>query len=165
MRPLAPRTRSSSRRRCRLLPTSAGPIDLIEPRCAAFYPPTMVGKKRILVADDNVDSADTWRLLLADRGHTVLVAHDGKSACDAAMDFRPQAMLLDVGMPYMSGLDVAKKIRRQPWGHDVLLLAVSGWGTSIDKARASEAGFDHHRTKPADPTEIIDLIEGGAKDA
>jgi DNA-binding response OmpR family regulator len=147
---------------CRLLPTDASSVVPIESYCARFYPSNMVSRKRILIADDNVDSALAWEMLLANRGHTVRVAHDGKSACDAAMEFRPQAVVLDVGMPYMSGLDVARKIRRQSWGSNVLLLAVSGWGTSIDKSRASEAGFDHHRTKPADPIEIVSLIERDA---
>jgi CheY-like chemotaxis protein len=118
--------------------------------------------KRILIADDNIDSAATWQMLLAQRGHQVRVEYDGKSACDAALEFRPDAAVLDIGMPYMSGHDVARKIRRQPWGAEVLLVAISGWGTSIDKARALQSGFDHHRTKPADPSEIIGLIEDDA---
>lgn len=112
-----------------------------------------------MVADDNVDSAAAWQMLFTARGHEVRVEHDGKTACDAAMDFRPQAALLDVGMPYMSGYDVARKIRRQLWGQDVVLVAISGWGTPMDKARALEAGFDHHRTKPASTDEITRLIE------
>ncbi len=75
------------------------------------------------------------------------------------MQFRPDAAVLDIGMPRMSGHEVAREIRRQPWGKNTLLLAISGWGEAKDKERAHEAGFDHHRTKPADPDEIIGLIE------
>jgi CheY-like chemotaxis protein len=116
--------------------------------------------KKILVADDNEDVAASWESLLKARGHIVRVEHDGQSACDAAMEFRPQAAVLDIGMPRMSGHEVAREIRRQPWGRDVFLLALSGWGEAKDKARAYEAGFDQHRTKPGDPDEIIGLIEG-----
>jgi DNA-binding response OmpR family regulator len=116
--------------------------------------------RKILFADDNEDLAASWESLLRARGHTVLVEHDGQSACDTAMEFRPQALVLDIGMPRMSGHEVAREIRRQPWGRDVLLIALSGWGEAKDKLRALDAGFDHHRTKPGDPDEIIGLIEG-----
>ena len=120
----------------------------------------MVGlPRKILVADDNVDSASAWETLFTQRGHSVRVEHDGQTACDTAMQFRPHVAVLDIGMPRMSGHEVAREIRRQPWGKDILLLAISGWGEAKDKERAREAGFDHHRTKPADPEEIISLIE------
>jgi DNA-binding response OmpR family regulator len=119
----------------------------------------MKAGQRILVADDNVDLAASLELMFKDRGHTVRVEHDGQDACDTAMAFRPQAAVLDIGMPRMSGHEVARHIRRQAWGNDVLLLALSGWGELKDKTRALEAGFDHHRTKPADPVEILNLIE------
>ena len=118
--------------------------------------------RKILVADDNADGAALWESLLKERGHTVRVEHDGQSACDTAMEFRPHAAMLDIGMPRMSGHEVAREIRRQPWGRDVLLLALSGWGEPKDKVRALEAGFDHHRTKPGDLDEIVSLIEGSS---
>jgi two-component system, chemotaxis family, CheB/CheR fusion protein len=116
--------------------------------------------KLILVADDDESIAASWEALLVDRGYTVRVEHDGRDACEMAFRFRPHAALLDVGMPRMSGHEIAREIRRQPWGGDVLLLAVSGWGEPKDKVHALEAGFDHHRTKPGNPDEIIGLLEG-----
>jgi DNA-binding response OmpR family regulator len=116
--------------------------------------------RKILIADDNEDVTASWDLLLTGRGHTVRIEHGGQSAYDTAMEFRPEAVVLDIGMPRMSGHEVAREIRRQPWGRDVLLLALSGWGDAKDKARALEAGFDHHHTKPGDPDEMIALIEG-----
>src|SRR5579862_7565239 len=116
--------------------------------------------RKILVGDDNKDLAASLELMFTGRGHTVRVEHDGQDACHAAMEFRPHAAVLDIGMPRMAGHEVAREIRRQPWGHDVLLLALSGWGGRKDKARALEAGFNHHFTKPGDPGEIVRLIEG-----
>jgi CheY-like chemotaxis protein len=113
-----------------------------------------------LVADDNEDIAALWESLLNEGGHTVRVEHDGQSACDTAMEFRTHAAVLDIGMPRVSGHEVAREIRRQPWGRDVMLSALSGWGEPKDEARALEVGFDHHRTKPSDPDEIVSLIEG-----
>ena len=120
----------------------------------------MEARRKILVADDNEDVAASWEVLLKERGHTVRVEHDGQAACDTALAFRPDAALLDIGMPRMSGHEVAREIRRQPWGRSVVLVAVSGWGDPKDKACALEAGFDHHRTKPGNADEIVNLIEG-----
>lgn len=115
--------------------------------------------QKILIADDNHDLAAIWRTIFGERGHFVHVEHDGRSACEAAMSMRPDAMLLDIGMPRMSGHEVARAIRLQPWGQDVLLLAISGWGDHSDKRCALEAGFNHHYTKPADLDEVIRLVE------
>ncbi len=116
--------------------------------------------KLILVADDDESIVAAWQALLVDRGHTVRIEHDGRDACDTAFRLRPHAVLLDIGMPRMSGHEIAREIRRQPWGGEVLLLAVSGWGEPKDEVHALEAGFDYHRTKPGNPEEIIGLIEG-----
>lgn len=115
--------------------------------------------QRILIADDNHDLAAIWSEIFADRGHAVHVEHDGQSACEAAMSLRPDTMLLDIGMPRMSGHEVARAVRCQPWGRNVLLLAISGWGDPKDKECALEAGFNHHCTKPADFDEVISLVE------
>lgn len=120
--------------------------------------------QRILIADDNRDLATIWGALFGDRGHFVHLEHDGQSACDAAMKLRPNAVLLDIGMPRMSGHEVARAIRRQPWGKNVLLLAMSGWGDPKDKKCALEAGFNHHCTKPADFDEVVGLVEGRCAD-
>jgi DNA-binding response OmpR family regulator len=115
---------------------------------------------KILIADDNEDITTAWELLLSARGHTVRVEHDGQGAWDTAMAFRPHAAMLDIGMPRMSGHEVARAIRGSTWGVNVLLLALSGWGEPKDKLCALQAGFNHHRTKPGDSEEILSLIEG-----
>jgi DNA-binding response OmpR family regulator len=115
--------------------------------------------RKILVADDNRDLAAALSVLLASRGHAVRVAHTGEDACIAAMEFRPHVAVLDIDMPLMSGHEVAREIRRQVWGRDVLLVALSGWGGPTHVVHALDAGFDHHREKPSDLAEILSLVE------
>lgn len=109
---------------------------------------------RILVADDNVDSAMSWSALIEDGGHQVVTAYDGRAAFEAAESFRPQVALLDIGMPHLDGYEVARRIRSSDWGRDVMLVAVTGWGQARDRAMAREAGFDEHFTKPLDPKQL-----------
>jgi CheY-like chemotaxis protein len=113
---------------------------------------------KVLVADDNRDAADTLGMLLELSHHEVLVAHSGDQALQMARDAQPQAVILDIGMPGVTGYDVAREIRREPWGEKVLLLALTGWGRADDKARAAEAGFDHHLTKPIDVDHMERLL-------
>jgi len=105
---------------------------------------------RVLVVDDNVDSAETMALLLGCEGHEVRMAHDGQEALDVANAYRPHAILLDIGLPVRSGLEVAREIRRQPWAAHVTIIAMSGWGRDADRQATFEAGFDHHLVKPVD---------------
>ncbi|MEO6080628.1 MAG: response regulator [Steroidobacteraceae bacterium] len=114
---------------------------------------------RILVADDNVDSAMSWSLLIEDSGHQVVTAYDGLSALESAEKFRPQVALLDVGMPHLDGYEVARRIRACTWGHEVWLVAVTGWGQAKDRALAGEAGFDEHFTKPLDPSQLAKTLQ------
>jgi signal transduction histidine kinase len=114
---------------------------------------------RILVADDNVDSALSWSLLMEDAGHQVATAHDGPAALEAAENFRPHVALLDIGMPRLDGYEVARRIRAQGWGRDVVLVAVTGWGQARDRDMAREAGFDEHFTKPMDPDQLARTLE------
>lgn len=109
---------------------------------------------RILVVDDNRDSAESLAMLLTLGGHEVLTAHDGISAVDAANSFRPRVILMDIGMPRLNGYQAARTIRAQPGGRDVILIALTGWGQEEDKRRTAEAGFDAHLTKPIDPQEF-----------
>lgn len=109
---------------------------------------------RILVADDNVDSAMSWSLLIEDGGHQVVTAYDGLAALESAEKFRPQVALLDVGMPHLDGYEVARRIRASSWGREAWLIAVTGWGQARDRAMAGEAGFDEHFTKPLDPEQL-----------
>ena len=110
---------------------------------------------RILVADDNVDSAMGWTILLEQQGHVVRTAYDGQAALAAAEALEPDLALLDIGMPHLNGYQVAERIRATAWGKQAVLVAITGWGQLRDRERASAAGFDHHLTKPA----TIDDIE------
>ena len=113
---------------------------------------------RILVVDDNRDAATSLAMLLTMTGNTVRIAYDGAEAVDAAGEFRPQVVLLDIGLPKLNGYDAARAIRREPWGQDMVLIAVTGWGQAEDKRRSAEAGFDQHMTKPVDPQCVMKLL-------
>lgn len=113
---------------------------------------------KVLVADDNVDAADTLALLLETMGHTVRQAHDGEAAVKLAAEFLPQLALLDIGMPRMNGYEACRQIRTQPAGKSMTLVAVTGWGQPDDVRKSKEAGFDRHLVKPVDPSALMDLI-------
>ena len=114
--------------------------------------------RRVLVVDDNADSADSLALLLRLDGHLVETAHDGEAALALAERFQPDAILLDLGMPRMNGYEVCERIRSQPWGQSILMVAQTGWGQAQDRARTLEAGFDAHLTKPLDPAAIQNML-------
>jgi PAS domain S-box-containing protein len=114
---------------------------------------------RILVADDNRDAADSLGILLEGAGHHVRKAYDGRAALEAAEAFRPDVVLLDIGMPGMDGYEVARRIRAQRWGREMTLVALTGWGQSQDRERARAAGFDHHITKPLEPERLANLLD------
>lgn len=122
--------------------------------------------RRILVVDDNRDSADGLALLLELGGDEVRTAYDGLAALEAAAQFLPEAVLMDIGMPSLNGYDAARRIREQPWGRDVVLIALTGWGQEEDRRLSLEAGFDVHLTKPVDHRALTKLLAGrlaGAK--
>lgn len=106
--------------------------------------------KRILVADDNVDAADLLRVMLTSMGHEVLTVNDGGEALVQGRSFRPEVMILDIGMPIMDGREAARRAREEDWGQEALLIALTGWGQPNDRQLTSEAGFDHHLVKPVD---------------
>jgi signal transduction histidine kinase len=118
------------------------------------------GGRRILVVDDNRDSADGLAMLLELGGDEVRTAYDGLAAVEAAAQFRPEAVLMDIGMPMLNGYDAARRIREQPWGRDVLLIALTGWGQDEDRRLSLEAGFDVHLTKPVDHRALTKLLAG-----
>jgi PAS domain S-box-containing protein len=120
----------------------------------------LMGRK-ILVADDNQDAADTLAMLLQSTGHEVRTAHGGHSALMLADSFHPDIALLDVGMPDLNGHEVASQLRQTVWGKGMRLIAITGWGQEEDKRRALAAGFDHHLTKPVDFQRLEALIERG----
>jgi CheY-like chemotaxis protein len=115
--------------------------------------------RRIVVADDNEDSAQSFAMLLSFSGHEVRIVHDGTAALDALRDYRPDVAFLDIGMPGLTGYEVAQAVRAEPWGHEVTLVAVTGWGQPDDKLRAHSAGFDRHMVKPIDPDEVDRLLD------
>lgn len=112
---------------------------------------------RVLVVDDNEDAADSLATLLGVMGYDVRVAYDGPEAIVAADEFQPAVALLDIGLPKLSGYDIARDVRGKR-GTEVLLIAITGWGQEEDRRRAREAGFDHHFTKPADFDLLLELI-------
>ncbi len=124
---------------------------------AATIGPVHQGR-RVLIADDNQDAADSLALVLQTSGYTVTVAHSSHEALAAAMRERPDAFVLDIGLPGMTGYELARRIRQQAWGRHALLLAVTGWGQEEDKERAVAGGFDAHLTKPADTKVLLNLL-------
>ena len=121
-------------------------------------PHTHRAGRRVLIADDNEDAADSLGMLLELAGHQVRIAHGGLAALKIAAEFRPDAVLLDIGMPDLNGYDTARALRAAPGGADLELIALTGWGHADDKLRAAEAGFDRHLTKPVDPDELEELL-------
>ena len=113
--------------------------------------------RRVMVVDDNKDAADTLAVLLELDGHQTVVAHDGDEALRMAPEFQPELVFLDIGMPIKNGYEVAREMRQIPGMRDIVLAALTGWGTDADRARSKDAGFDHHMTKPAD-LESIDAV-------
>ena len=113
---------------------------------------------RVLVVDDNIDAADTLAALLEMSGHAIRVANDGYQAIEVAQAFRPQVVFLDIGLPGMNGYEVARRLRETPGMERGILVALTGWGTREDRDRSSEAGFDHHLTKPADMAAVETLL-------
>src|SRR5690606_18196159 len=115
------------------------------------------GSQRVLVVDDNRDAADTLALGLQALGHEVHVVCEPLRAVAEAEAFLPDVAFLDVGMPELNGYELARLLRSQPWGADMLLVALTGWGQDEDRRRSRQAGFDHHLVKPADLDEIARL--------
>ncbi|MCU0759603.1 MAG: ATP-binding protein [Steroidobacteraceae bacterium] len=117
--------------------------------------------RRLLVVDDNVDAADSLAQMLRLAGFDTRVAYDGRTAVEIAELMRPDVALLDLGLPLMNGHDVARRLRAETWGRDMRLIAVTGWGQEVDRARSRDAGIDEHLTKPVDPEELIEAILRG----
>jgi len=119
---------------------------------------TATARRRILVVDDNRDSAISLAMLLRIMGNETQTAHDGLEALDVAAVFRPDLVLLDIGMPKLNGYETATRIRQQPWGRSMVLVALTGWGQEADRQKSDEAGFDSHMVKPIEPAALEKLL-------
>src|SRR5205823_1726991 len=117
-------------------------------------------KYRILVVDDNRDGADSLARMLRLMGHEIYTAYDGHQAVEMADSQRPEIVLLDIGMPKLNGHDAARLIRQQPWGKNMLLIALTGWGREEDRRQTEEAGFNHHLVKPVDARTLLEVLAG-----
>jgi signal transduction histidine kinase/ActR/RegA family two-component response regulator len=115
-------------------------------------------KYRILVVDDLRDAADSLAMILQMMGHETRTAYDGLEAVQTAAVYRPDVVLLDIGLPKLNGYEAARRIRDEPWGGNVALVALTGWGQEEDKRRSLEAGFDHHLTKPVETAALEKLL-------
>jgi signal transduction histidine kinase/ActR/RegA family two-component response regulator len=113
---------------------------------------------KLIIVDDNRDAAETLGSILSKWGHQVLLAHNGLAALELGAREQADAFILDIGMPGLSGYEVARRIRSEPWGAHTLLLAMTGWGQAEDVARAKQAGFDEHLTKPVDLTQVAGIL-------
>ncbi|MDB5751386.1 MAG: putative histidine kinase, hybrid [Ramlibacter sp.] len=122
--------------------------------------PAAPRSRKVLLADDNADALETMAALLEIEGHVVQTATDGNRALLAGEQLRPDVAILDIGMPHLNGYEAAAKIRETDWGRSVVLIALTGWGQEQDQARAREAGFDHHCTKPVDIERLLQLVQG-----
>lgn len=138
---------------------SAEPDAMLRELFANIGPHFGLDKHRILVVDDSRDAAMSLAIMLRLAGHETCTAFDGVEAIQTAAGFRPDVVLLDIGLPKMNGYEVARQIRKQPWGGATVLIALTGWGQDEDKRRALEAGFDHHLTKPGEARALEKLLE------
>jgi two-component system CheB/CheR fusion protein len=124
------------------------------------HPPHRSPRRRILVVDDNVDAAESLCILLSLQGHEVRVAHEGQTALQTARDFQPEVVLLDIGLPRMDGLEVARRLRERPEAASMLLIALTGHGHDEDRQRSQRAGFNAHLVKPVDLDALQALLDG-----
>jgi CheY-like chemotaxis protein/anti-sigma regulatory factor (Ser/Thr protein kinase) len=115
--------------------------------------------RRILVVDDNLDGANSLAMMLGLLGHEVRIANDGLAAIEQAERFRPDVILMDVGMPKLNGLDATRRIREKPWGQGIMVVALTGWGQDGDKERSREAGCNGHLVKPVVLPDLEKLVE------
>jgi CheY-like chemotaxis protein len=130
------------------LPLLAAPA--AQAKTPAAAPDAAPAGRRVLVVDDNADGADTLRMALDMLGYEVECAYDGLGALALAERFAPHAVVLDIGLPDIDGYQVAARLRGEPWGRDLTLIAATGWGQDADREAAATAGFDHHMVKPVD---------------
>lgn len=140
------------------LPLASEPVHVQEEPVAK----TIIKQMRVLIADDNEDGVTALGKLLEIAGHNVKVAFSGEEALAAGEAFHPDAIILDIGMPGMDGYETCRRMRELPWGRDVHMIALTGWGQEEDKRRTREAGFDHHLVKPIRSKDVKEVLAQGA---
>jgi CheY-like chemotaxis protein len=118
----------------------------------------MAGALRVLIADDDLDGARILSTLLQLEGYEVRTVHGGQEALDAAREFRPEVVLLDIGMPKITGYEAARRLRQRHGERCPVLIAVTAWKQASDRILANLAGFDHHVAKPYDPADLVRLL-------
>lgn len=121
--------------------------------------PHEAASMRILIVDDNEDAVSTLNMMLHLAGHDTRTARDGIEAVDVANTYRPNVVLLDIGMPRMNGYEAAETIRKQSWGSKMALIAMTGWGQESDRQKSKDSGFDEHLVKPVDPQVLLKLLK------
>jgi CheY-like chemotaxis protein len=140
------------------LPIVAEPPAQQQPAATECERQPIANPCKVLIVDDSEDTSTSMRTLLHMMGHDTRTAHDGLEAVAVAESYRPDVMLLDISLPKLSGHEVAQRIRRQPWGQAMKLVALTGWAQEEDKRRSREAGFDLHLIKPVEPAELEELL-------
>ncbi len=120
--------------------------------------PMTMTARRILVVEDNRDSAESLAMLLTLAGNETHTAYDGLEAVEAAATFRPDVILLDIGLPRMNGYEACRLIREQPWGKNMVLVALTGWGQEEDRQKSKDSGFDGHIVKPVEQAAVMKLL-------
>ena len=115
-------------------------------------------QRRVLIVDDNRDSAESLAILLQITGNKTYTAHDGVEAVEAIKKYRPEVVLLDIGLPRLDGHEVCRRVREEPWGKDIVVIALTGWGQEDDRRKSEEAGFNGHLVKPVDYDKLQDLL-------
>ena len=126
--------------------------------------PELSPQRRILIVDDNRDSADSLAMLLEITGNKTYMAHDGIEAIEAIKEHRPELVLLDIGLPKLDGHEVCRHVRQQSWGKDIVMIALTGWGQEDDRRKSEEAGFNGHLVKPVDYDTLLELLKSSAHD-
>jgi PAS domain S-box-containing protein len=137
------------------LPILSKPSEVVAPESSMAPEST---QRRILIVDDNRDSADSLAMLLEIAGNKTYMAHDGVEAVEAIEQHRPEVVLLDIGLPRMDGHEVCRHVREQPWGKNILMIALTGWGQEDDRRKSQAAGFNGHLVKPVDYDKLLELL-------
>jgi PAS domain S-box-containing protein len=140
------------------LPALEAASATIAQAAAESEPAATIAGRRILIVDDNVDGADSLAMLLEEVGHETHTAHDGVEALDLAERIRPDAVLLDIGLPKLNGYEVCKRLRERRWADGLVIVALTGWGQEEDRQRSLDAGFDTHLVKPVDHSVLMRLL-------